>query len=184
MFYEFEAGIDGYLAGLTESPVRTLAEVVAFNEAHADEELRWLNQSIMEGALGLKDTFRDDPEYRRALRDSRIVARRMIDDLMAQHRLDALAAITYREAWAIDLLNGDPGEAGQGSAGPYNAAGYPCITVPAGFVGELPVGLSFMAEAWSEPKLLRLAHAFEQTGPSRRAPKLLDGYGERDFVER
>ena len=96
----------------------------------------------------------------------------------------ALVAITFREAWAIDLVNGDPGEAGQGSAGPHNAAGYPNITVAVGYARELPVGLSFVAEAWSEPKLLRLAYAFEQGDPVRRVPRLLDHYGERDFVAR
>lgn len=184
MFYEFEAGIDAYLAELTNADVRTLVGVAAFNEQHADEELRWLNQGILQGALGLKETFRDDPEYVRCLHDSRARARRLIDGLMRKQRLDALVAMTYREAWAIDLVNGDPGYVGQGSAGPHNAAGYPNITVPAGYVRELPVGISFMAEAWSEPKLLRLAYAFEQGDAARRVPRLLDGYGQRDFVER
>jgi amidase len=95
-----------------------------------------------------------------------------------------LIAPTIREAWAIDLLHADPGSIGQGSAGPHNAAGYPCITVPAGYIGALPVGLSFVAEAWSEPKLLGLAYAFEQGRPVRRVPQLLEDYGQRDFVER
>jgi amidase len=103
---------------------------------------------------------------------------------MREHRLDALIAPTIREAWPIDLLHADPGSIGQGSAGPHNAAGYPCITVPAGYVGELPLGLSFVAEAWSEPKLLALAYAFEQGRPVRRVPQMLEDYGRRDFVER
>ena len=184
MFYEFEAGLNAYLAELEGSPVRTLADVIAFNEAHPEEELRWLNQGILSGALCSEATFRDDPEYARSLRDSRRLARRLIDGLMHKHRLDALVAITYRKPWAIDLANGDPSFVGQGSAGPHNAAGYPSITVPAGSIGELPLGISFTAEAWSEPKLLKLAYAFEQAEPARRVPQLLDGYGERDFVER
>ena len=124
-----------------------------------------------------------DPVYLESLRRSRHLARRGITGVMREHRLDALIAPTIREAWPIDLIHQDQ-FIGQGSAGPHNAAGFPCITVPAGYVGELPVGLSFVAGAWSEPKLLRLAYAFEQGHPVRRVPKLLEDYGERDFVDR
>lgn len=102
MFMEFRTGIDAYLAELLESPVRTLADIVAFNEAHPDEELRWVNQGILEGALdpSLSTT---NPEYVEALPSSRRIARRGIDGLMREHRLDALIAPTIREAWPIDL---------------------------------------------------------------------------------
>jgi amidase len=183
LFTEFRPGIDAYLAGLTESPVRTLADVIAFNDAHAEAELRWLDQSTLEGAQAEPWTL-SSPGYLRALHASRRLAREGLRHAMRTHRLDAIITPTFREAWPIDLLHGDPFEAGQGSSGPHNAAGYPNITVPAGFVGELPVGLSFIAGAWSESKLLRLAFAFEQGYPVRRVPQLLEGYGERDFVER
>jgi amidase len=183
MGIEFRPGIDAYLEALLESPVRTLADVVAFNQTHADEELRWVNQGILEGALGETRSV-NGPEHVDALRRSRRIARRAIDGLMREHRLDALIAPTIREAWPVDLIHADPGSIGQGSAGPHNAAGYPCITVPAGYVDALPVGLSFVAEAWSEPKLLALAYAFEQGHSVRRVPQLLVDYGRRDFVER
>jgi amidase len=183
MFTEFRPGIDAFLAELTNTDIHSLADVVAFNDAHPDEELRWVNQALLEGALKQKQTM-NDPGYFESLRRSRRLARRGIQQVMRKHRLDALIAPTIREAWPIDLVHADPLGIGQGSAGPHNAAGYPCITVPAGSVGELPVGLSFVAGAWSEPKLIRLAYAFEQADPARRVPQLLEGYGRRDFVER
>jgi amidase len=102
---------------------------------------------------------------------------------MGEHRLDALFAPTWRESWAIDLVNHDPPWS-PGASGPSNAAGYPHITVPAGYVGELPVGASFLARAWEEPKLLRFAYAFEQAVRARREPRFLEGYGVSDFVDR
>jgi amidase len=183
LFAEFRPGIDAYLGGLIDSPVRSLADVIAFNRANPEAELRWLDQSTLEGAQAEPLTL-TSPAYLRALRASRRLAREGFRHAMRTHRLDAIVAPTFREAWPIDLLHGDPPESGQGSAGPHNAAGYPNITVPAGYVGELPVGLSFIAGAWSEPKLIRFAYAFEQGAPARRAPRLLEGYGERDFVER
>jgi amidase len=181
MFYEFEAGIDAYLSGLSSSPVRTLRDVVAFNREHADSELRWFNQDFLTSSLGSKRL--PNPEYLRAVRDSRTRARRAFSEAMRRHRLDAIIVTTFREPWAIDLLNADI-YTGNGCAGVHNAAGYPNITVPAGYAGPFPIGLSFMAEAWSEPKLFRLAYAFEQGDPVRRVPQLLEGWGEREFVQR
>ena len=183
LFTEFRPGIDAYLAELLESPVRTLADVLAFNAAHRDEELRWVDDGLMRGAEE-SSTRIGGPEHLGYLRRSKRLARQGIGGLMREHRLDALIAPTIREAWPIDLLHQDPTGIGQGSAGGHNAAGYPCIPVPAGYVGELPIGLSFVAEAWSEPKLLGLAYAFEQGHPVRRVPQLLVDYGRRDFVER
>lgn len=85
---------------------------------------------------------------------------------------------------AIDLLNGDDPLTGNGASGPSNAAGYPHITVPAGYAGELPVGISFMARAWDEPKLITYAYALEQALQVRHAPKFLKDYAVRDFVPR
>ena len=100
---------------------------------------------------------------------------------MRRYRLDAIVAPTFVRAWPINLIDGDP-YVGNGVAGPSNAAGYPNLTVPAGYIDKLPVGISFLGRAWQEPKLLRLGYAFEQARPIRHAPTYLDAGA--DFVAR
>jgi amidase len=179
MFSEFPHGIHRYLAGLTGTEIRSLGDIVAFNEAHPDQELRWHNQALFESDwVPLKNR-----DYQRALASER-GAGAALTKVMHAHRLDAIIAPTFITSWPIDLFNSDPVENGNGVAGPYNAAGYPNITVPAGFAGELPVGLSFIGRAWQEPQLLRLAYAFERAVQARHAPKFIEGYGVRTFVER
>jgi amidase len=182
MFPEFRFRIDRYLAWLTDSPVRSLADVVAFNEAHRDEELRIHSQSTLEGAL--HDKPLDHPAYRRALRSSAKLGRDGIDGALRRDRLDAILAPTFRRAWQIDLANGDDPMNGNGAAGPSNAAGYPHVTLPAGSVDGLPVGVSLLASAWEEPKLLRFAHALEQAIQAREAPRFREGFNVREFVPR
>jgi amidase len=182
MSMELRPGINRYLAGLSHTSIRSLSDVIAFNEEHADAELRWHSQNLLEGANG--EPPLSDPYYRKVLRKSARLGREAFAAPMRRHRLDAIFAPTFVRSWLIDLLNGDPVKTGNGAAGPSNAAGYPHITVPAGYVGELPIGASFMARAWEEPKLLRYAYAFEQAVKARHAPKFLEGYGVKEFVPR
>jgi amidase len=109
-----------------------------------------------------------DPDYRHALATSRQIARSGIDGLLDEHQLDALIAPSNGPAWVIDHVNGD--HFGIGSSPPAAISGYPSITVPAGFVSGLPIGLSFIGRAWSEKQLIGIAYAFEQATLVRRPP--------------
>ncbi|REF35953.1 amidase [Thermasporomyces composti] len=156
---EFKVYLDAYLATRTPGSPRTLADLVAFNEAHAEQELRYFGQDRFEAALRTRGL--DDPDYRAALEACRLLGReRGIDAALAAHELDALVAPAYPPAWPIDLTKGDL--IAGGCSQPAAVAGYPLLTVPCGLVDGLPVGLAFMGTAWSEPTLIRLGHAFER----------------------
>ena len=169
MLYEFKAGLNAYLAGLGGSPrVRSLKDLIRFNEENADREMPYFGQEhfIQAQAKGPLTEKR----YRDALaRNHRLSRKEGIDRVMDEHRLDALLAPTGGPAWVTDLINGD--SYGGGSSGAAAVSGYPNVTVPAGFVHGLPVGISFFGRAWSEGKLIRLAYAFEQATQVRRAPQ-------------
>ena len=172
LLYELKADLNAYLATLgPNAPVKTLADVIAFNERHADRELKWFGQDLFVKAQA-KGPLTDEAYLTaralclRVARDEGIVA------VMKQHRLDAIVAPTGGPAWRTDLVIGDH-FVGGGSTTPPAVAGTPSITVPAGFVQGLPVGLSFFAGAWSEARLLALAYAFEQTTRARRPPRYL-----------
>ncbi|MCY3777285.1 MAG: amidase, partial [Candidatus Aminicenantes bacterium] len=169
MYYEFKAGLNAYLAGLGGSPrVRSLKDLIQFNEENADREMPYFGQErfIQAQAKGPLT----DKRYRDALaRNHRLSQTDGIDWVMDEHRLDALLAPTGGPAWVTDLVNGD--SYGGGSSGAAAVSGYPNITVPAGFVHGLPVGISFFGQAWSEGKLIRLAYAFEQATQVRRTPQ-------------
>ncbi|MGW5449490.1 amidase family protein [Streptomyces asiaticus] len=139
---------------------------MAFNRAHADRELRYVRQDGLEAVHRLDFT---ESEYREALATNRRLSRAEgIDAVLRRFRLDALVMPTTGPPAKIDLVRGD--SYGGGASTPAALAGYPAISVPAGFASGLPVGLTFMGTAWSEPTLLRLAYAYEQTGRVRRAP--------------
>ncbi|WP_262697988.1 MULTISPECIES: amidase [Streptomyces] len=164
--YEIKRALNAYLAGAPGDHPRGLAELIAFNRAHADRELRYVRQDGLEAVHRLDFT---ESEYREALATNHRLSRAEgIDAVLRRHRLDALVMPTTGPPAKIDLIRGD--SYGGGASTPAALAGYPAISVPAGFASGLPVGLTFMGTAWSEPTLLRLAYAYEQTGRIRRAP--------------
>jgi len=166
LLYEFKDGLNRYLAG-RDGANRTLADVIAFNRDHAAEELTWFGQELFEMAEACGPLT--DQRYLDALaRNQRVSREDGIDAVLREHRLDALVAPTGSPAWKIDLVNGGGGRGGCST--PAAMAGYPAVTVPMGMVHGLPVGLTFMGAAWSEPTLIRLAYAFEQATMARRTP--------------
>lgn len=172
LLYEFKADLNAYLAGLgPQAPVRSLKDVIAFNEKNREREMPYFGQDIMikaeaKGPLTSK-------LYLQHLRKNHLLTRTQgIDFIMKKNRLDALVAPTGGPAWSTDWVNGDHFSGGYSSASAV--AGYPHITVPAGYVFGLPVGISFFAGAFSEPKLFKIAYAFEQATKVRKPPKFLE----------
>ena len=173
LLYEFKDGLNRYLATRPGLPVRTLADLIAFNERRADAEMPYFRQELFLDAEARGPLT--DPEYRQAAAASRRLSRELgIDATLARHRLEALVAPSALPPPCIELVS--PGQVrGRVRASTVPAmAGYPILSVPAGFAfGELPVGLSFFAGAGSERTLLRLAHAFEHATRVRRPPRYL-----------
>jgi len=169
--YEFKADLNAYLAGLgPQAPVRSLKDVIDFNEKNRDREMPYFGQDIMIKAEA-KGPLTSKP-YLQALRKNHLLTRTQgIDFVMKKNRLDALVAPTGGPSWPTDWINGDHFTGGYSSASAV--AGYPHITVPAGYVFGLPVGISFFGGAFSEPKLIKIAYAFEQATKARRSPKFL-----------
>jgi amidase len=175
LLHEFKADIAAYLA--TRIPLdpavaipRTLADLIAFNQAHAAAEMPYFGQELFEMAEACGDL--NTPEYQEALaRNHRLSRAEGLDAVFAEHRLDALVAPTTAPSWLIDPVLGDRSTGS--SCGPAALAGYPLISVPAGMVRGLPVGITFMGPAFSEPTLIRLAYAYEQATNHRTRPRFL-----------
>ncbi|MDX2378267.1 MAG: amidase [Acidimicrobiia bacterium] len=169
MLLEFKTDIAGYLETRVGGP-KTLAELIEFNRDNADAELQWFGQEIFEAAQARGGVV--DPGYAPALAASRRISRdEGLDVVLDGHNLDAIIAPTGAPAWPTDLVNGDHFLGGSAS---YAAmAGYPLLTVPMGSAFGLPVGISFIGRAWSEPTLIRLASGFEAKLGARRPPQFL-----------
>ncbi|HEX6704738.1 MAG TPA: amidase [Albitalea sp.] len=168
LLFELKAGLDKFLPDvLPGAPVKSLKDVIAWNEAHRAQEMPWFGQELFERAQAKGGL--DDPAYREALATCARYARTEgIDALLAEHKLDGLVAPTGGPAWLTDFVNGD--HYGGSFSTPAAVAGYPHLTVPAGFVQGLPVGLSFVGPAYSEALLIGMGFAFEQATKARRAP--------------
>ncbi|MGD2121886.1 MAG: amidase [Gemmatimonadota bacterium] len=171
MRYEFKTDLNAYLEGLgPEAPVKSLQDIIDFNEANASQELPFFQQEILYQCQELGPLSADG--YREALEEAMRLSRdEGIDAVMAEHRLDAIVAPTGSPAWTTDLINGDRYH--MGSSSPAAISGYPNISVPMGFFSELPVNISIWGRAWTEPDLIRIAYAFEQLTRHRQAPKFM-----------
>jgi amidase len=171
LLYELKADLNAYLAKLGPgAPVHSLKEVIEFNERERTKELPYFGQDLFVKAEAKGDL--KSKEYLDALANNLRLARAEgIDATMDKFKLDALVAPTAPPAWVTDLVDGD--NVGGGSSGMAAIAGYPDITVPAGFIFGLPVGISFFGRAWSEPTLIKLVYSFEQATKVRKPPKFL-----------
>lgn len=174
MAYEFKAGLNAYLAALPNGEIRSLADLIAFNEAHAGEEMPYFGQERLIEAQRRGSLSEDRYQEAHAVAQ-RLSREEGIDRAMDTDDLDAVIAPTGGPAWVIDHVNGDHFSGGSSSLAAV--AGYPNITVPAGYVQGLPVGLSFFGRAWSEPTLIRIAYAFEQASRHRQQPVFLPTLG-------
>ncbi len=170
LLFEFKADLNAYLATRRGVPIDSLAALIAFNQHESAREMPWFGQELFVQAQA-KGPLTDKAYREAAARAKRLAGREGIDALLRKHNLDALVLPSNAPAWPTDPANGDHVTGGDTS--PAAVAGYPSITVPMGLVHELPVGLSFVGTAWSEAKLIRYAHAFEQATHARRPPRFL-----------
>lgn len=166
MQYEFKDGLNRYLAN-ANARVKSLEEVIAFNKTNESKAMPYFKQEILEDSQ--KKEGLDSSAYKQALQKSHAGTRKIIDALFKQHQLDALCGLTMGPACSIDMIYGDR----WGNVfltQPAAASGYPHITVPCGMVYDLPVGVSFFAQAYSEPALIAMGYAYEQATKNRKVP--------------
>jgi amidase len=170
--YEFKSDLNAYLAGRKGSAVKTLEDLIRFNERERAREMPYFGQELF--VQSQKKGPLTSEIYRTALAKCRALARDQgVDLVLRSNRLDAIIAPTGSPAWTTDLVNGDHFTGA--SSTPAAVAGYPSITVPAGEAFGLPIGLSFIGTAWSEPRLIALAYAYEQHTRHRHPPSFLSG---------
>ena len=169
LLYEFKADLNKYLSARGGN-VKSLADCIAFNRAHRNEEMPFFEQELME--MAQEKGSLEQKEYKDALATNRRMTRKDgIDAVLSKFKLDAIAGPTAGPAYITDLVSGD--RIDSGCASPPAVSGYPHITVPAGSKFGLPLGISFFGTAWSEPKLLKIAYGFEQARKARRKPEFL-----------
>ncbi|MBN1649729.1 MAG: amidase [Bacteroidales bacterium] len=169
MQYEFKVGLNKYLSGMSDQvKVRSLSDIIAYNKANADSAMPFFKQEILEESDAKGDL--NSPEYIEALKTMKQLAGpEGIDKVMDEYDLDVIVAPTGSAAWTVDLINGDNFHGG--SSSPAANAGYPNITIPAGFIHGLPIGLSFFGKAFSEKKIINLCYDFEQASLVRKKPE-------------
>src|SRR5438067_9027406 len=171
LLYEFKADLNSYLTSLgARAPIKSLKEIIDFNEQYRDREMPWFGQDIMTKAQ-TKGPLTEKAYHDALARNLRMSRKEGIDFVMDKNKLDALIAPTGGPAWPTDWVNGDHFTGGYSTTSAV--AGYPHVTVPAGYVFGMPVGLSFIGKAWSELTLIRFAYAFEQATKVRRPPQFL-----------
>ncbi|WP_345235551.1 amidase [Hymenobacter saemangeumensis] len=168
LLYEFKDGVNRYLAG-ANAPVKTLADVIAYNRKNAEKAMPYFQQEILE--MAEKTDGLGSAKYRAAVQKTVAGARKALNDALQQNQLAAIVGITSGPSWCIDLVNGDY-STGVSFSSPAAMAGYPHLTVPMGQVHGLPVGLSFVGAAYQEAQLLALGYAYEQASKLRKAPEL------------
>lgn len=167
LLYEFKDGLNAYLAG-SGGKMRTLADVIEFNKQNAAKAMPFFKQDTLELAQSKGDL--NSKEYLDAVKNTTTISRTAIDNIIKENKLDAISAPTNGPACCIDLINGDY-DNGFSFSSPAAMAGYPHITVPMGFIHNLPVGLSFVGTAYNEAGIITLGYAYEQASKHRAAPK-------------
>jgi amidase len=176
MLYEFKHDIAAYLATRPNQPMKTLADLIAFNNAHKDQEMPWFGQELF--LMAEQKGGLDDPKYKTIVeKNKRLAGPEGIDAALAKDHLDALLAPSWGPAFVNDLVLGDHVVSGDPTVGGVSApaaiAGYPSITLPVDFAHELPVGVVFFGAKWSEPTLISIAFGVEQKANAFRRPKFL-----------
>jgi amidase len=164
--YEFKDGLNRYLA-TANAAVKSLKDVIGFNKKNEAKTMPYFKQEILESSEALGGL--DSKEYKAALNKLLSVTRGAIDKLIKEHQLSAICGPANGPSWCIDLINGDA-FTGYGAYSPAAMAGYPSITVPMGMVDGLPIGISFIGTAYSEPELIKIAYAYEQVSKNRIPP--------------